>query len=151
MPLTQTTTSIPYIESPRFEVGPMKQSAIGILVAFALAGFMTPAGAAEIGVSVHFSASEISIIRDYYAQHGNTGNPGKKGGRQLPPGIAKNLARGKALPPGIAKQFLPDELVTRLPPPPAGYERVTIDGKVLLVEVATQIIHDILADIVFDR
>jgi len=149
MPLTQAAPSILYIEIPHFEVRTMKRSVIRILVALALAAFTVPAGAAEIGVSVHFSAGEISIIRDYYARHGNTTSPGKKGGRQLPPGIAKNLARGKALPPGIAKQFLPDELITRLPPPPAGFERVTIDGKVLLVEVATQVIHDILTDIVF--
>ena len=34
--------------------------------------------------------------------------------KRLPPGIAKNLARGKPLPPGIAKKFLPQDL--SLPP-----------------------------------
>jgi hypothetical protein len=29
----------------------------------------------------------------------------------LPPGIAKNVARGKPLPPGIAKRAVPAELV----------------------------------------
>jgi Ni/Co efflux regulator RcnB len=62
--------------------------------------------------------------------------------------IAKNLARGKPLPPGIAKQQLPDGLVHALPAPPRGYERIIVDGKVLLVEIATQVIHDILTDIV---
>ena len=52
------------------------------------------------------------------------------------------------LPPGIAKQQLPDGLVHALPAPPRGYERIIVDGKVLLVDVATQIIHDILTDIV---
>jgi Ni/Co efflux regulator RcnB len=66
----------------------------------------------------------------------------------LPPGIAKNLARGKPLPPGIAKQQLPDGLVHALPAPPRGYERIVVDGKVLLVDMATQVIHDILTDIV---
>jgi len=64
----------------------------------------------------------------------------------LPPGIAKNLARGKPLPPGIAKQYLPDSLVIALPAPPRGFERVVVDGKILLVEVATRVIHDILTD-----
>jgi Ni/Co efflux regulator RcnB len=39
-------------------------------------------------------------------------------------------------------------LLHALPPPPRGYDRVIVDGKVLLVEVATQVIHDILVDVV---
>jgi Ni/Co efflux regulator RcnB len=66
----------------------------------------------------------------------------------LPPGIAKNLARGKALPPGIAKQYLPGDLAAELPRPPVGYERIIVDGKILLVEIATRVIHDILTDAV---
>jgi hypothetical protein len=37
-----------------------------------------------------------------------------------------------------------------LPPAPHGYERIIAAGKVLLVEIATQVIHDILEDVVFD-
>ncbi len=65
----------------------------------------------------------------------------------MPPGIEKNLARGKALPPGIAKQVLPDGLLKRLPPAPHGYERILVSGRVLLVEIATQVIHDVLEDV----
>jgi Ni/Co efflux regulator RcnB len=36
--------------------------------------------------------------------------------------------------------------VRELPPPEPGYERVIIDGRVVLVDVATQVIHDILSD-----
>ena len=68
----------------------------------------------------------------------------------LPPGIAKNLARGKPLPPGIAKKALPGDLSRRLPPVRDGYERIIVDGRVLLVEIATQVIHDILVDAIFD-
>jgi hypothetical protein len=51
---------------------------------------------------------EIRIIRDYYsAQSGKL--------KSLPPGIAKNLARGKPLPPGIAKTRVPDDLIGLLP------------------------------------
>ena len=75
---------------------------------------------------------------------------GKKGkqGKSLPPGIARNLLRGKPLPPGIAKQALPAGLARVLPAPPKGYERVIVAGKVLLVEIATQVIHDVLEDII---
>ena len=103
--------------------------------------------------NIAFSSKEIAIIRDYYThvQH-DTGKAksGKQKNQGLPPGIAKNLARGKPLPPGIAKQQLPGDLARRLPPVRNGYERVVVDGRVLLVEIATQVIHDVLMDAIFD-
>jgi Ni/Co efflux regulator RcnB len=103
---------------------------------------------AEVRVGVEFSKDEVSIIASWYREHGHATHQktrGKNSG-SLPPGIAKNLARGKPLPPGIAKQYLPDSLVSALPAPPRGFERVVVDGKILLVEVATRVIHDILTD-----
>ena len=111
-----------------------------------------PEAVAELGVEVVFSDGEISVIGAWYRDHGpkqGHGNKGKKA-KGLPPGIAKNLAKGKPLPPGIAKQYLPDGLRNLLPAPPHGYERVIIDGKVLLIEIATRVIHDILVDVVLD-
>lgn len=105
---------------------------------------------AEIGVSVVFTDDEIRIIGAWYSEHGSSSHKGngKQKNKGLPPGIAKNLQRGKPLPPGIAKQHLPDGLIKTLPAPPKGYERIIVDGKVLLVEIATQVIHDVLMDIV---
>ena len=51
---------------------------------------------------------EIRIIRDYYSIPSRKPKP-------LPPGIAKNLARGKPLPPGLARTRAPDGLVVLLP------------------------------------
>ncbi len=110
-----------------------------------------PAVSGEIGVQVVFTNGEASIIRAYYRDHGSpsTGKKkGKKSGKGLPPGIAKNLQRGKPLPPGIAKQVLPRGLIDLLPRPPHGYERIILAGKILLVEVATQVIHDVLEDVI---
>jgi Ni/Co efflux regulator RcnB len=106
-------------------------------------------------LSVVFSKDEIAIIHSYYSQSHDDAGQGKhdkhqhQQGKPLPPGIAKNLARGKPMPPGIAKQQLPEALVRALPPVRPGYERVVVDGRVLLVEVATQVIHDVLMDAVF--
>jgi hypothetical protein len=104
-------------------------------------------------VSVVFSPKEVAIIRDYYVHAQPDAGKATSGGKQkrqgLPPGVAKNLARGKALPPGIAKQHLPGDLSRRLPPVRDGYERVIVDGRVLLVEIATQVIHDVLVDAIF--
>lgn len=128
----------------------MKRTVPALLVALLMfTGAPLPA-MADVGVSVEFSDEEIRIIGAWYENHepkaGRGGGKSKHKG--LPPGIAKNLSRGKPLPPGIAKQQLPDGLVHALPAPPRGYERIIVDGKVLLVEIATQVIHDILTDIV---
>ena len=123
------------------------------LTAFLLVGVLVtsakPVMAADLDVSVRFSSDEISIIHDFY--HRNTGHGGgNKAAKPLPPGIAKNLARGKPLPPGIAKRELPDTLVKRLPPVADGYERIIVAGRILLVEIATQVVHDILVDVILD-
>ena len=114
--------------------------------------FANTAFAGELGVQVVFSAGEIEIIGSWYkshgSSHGSSHGKGKKKSKGLPPGIAKNLARGKPLPPGIAKQYLPNSLRDVLPPPPKGYERIIVDGKILLVEIATRVVHDILSDII---
>ena len=104
----------------------------------------------EIGVGVVFSDGEIQIISGYYKRDDALSHHGKqKHGKQgLPPGIAKNLQRGKPLPPGIARQSLPAELTASLPQVPKGYERVVIDGRIVLIEVATQVIRDVLTDLV---
>ncbi len=104
--------------------------------------------AAPAGVAAVFSEQEIRIIREYYATHGLDQVGSKRKGKSLPPGIAKNLARGKPLPPGIAKQVLPADLVRALPRPPAGHDRVLVDGRIILIELGTQIVRDILTDIV---
>ena len=55
-------------------------------------------------VTVVFRESDHATFRDYFLTHKITAEP-------LPPGIAKNVARGKPLPPGIAKRAVPPELV----------------------------------------
>ena len=123
--------------------------AISLLFVLPLFAFSTSA-VADVGVSAVFSKGEVSIIAEWYSDHGSPTTHGKGGKKSkgMPPGIAKNLARGKPLPPGIAKQVLPQGLVALLPPVPRGYERIIVDGKVLLVEVATRVIHDILVDVI---
>ncbi len=80
-------------------------------------------------------------IRNWYTEY-PVGNV-----EALPPGIRKNLARGKPLPPGIAKQIAPAGLRSRVRVPD-GYEIIEVGLDVLLVEVATSIVHDILMDVV---
>lgn len=125
-----------------------KLSQVSVLLG--LLAFAGVAQASEAGIQIVFSDNEASIIRAYYREH-STSTPRTKKGKarkSLPPGIAKNLRRGKPMPPGIAKQVLPTGLIDRLPPPPRGYERIEAAGKILLVEIATQVIHDVLEDLI---
>jgi hypothetical protein len=119
----------------------------GLAVSFLV---QAPATAVDLDVSTRFSSNEISVIHDFFLDYHVDKKGGKKGSKPLPPGIAKNLARGKPLPPGIAKRALPSDLLVRLPPVADGYERIIVAGKILLVEIATQVVHDILVDVLLD-
>ncbi len=100
--------------------------------------------------ALSIGAEQAAVVRAYY-DNGSSGRGrgrGRNGG--LPPGIAKNLQRGKPLPPGIAKQYLPADVLIALPPLTRGFEYVVVAGKLLLVEISTQVIHDVLLDVLFD-
>jgi len=122
--------------------------AAAAVLAFA---FMTGTQADELSATIVFSADEVRIIRDYYREAQAEPQRNGRAGRRLPRGVAKNLARGKPLPPGLTKQYFPAELSVRLPPPPAGHERIIVAGKILLVEIATQVVRDVLTDVLFNR
>jgi hypothetical protein len=82
-----------------------------------------------------FDRGEVTIIRAYYREPAVRPKP-------LPPGIAKNLARGKPLPPGIAKRSLPTDLSSRLPVR-EGVERVLAGDQVVMVRAG--VVIDIVA------
>lgn len=77
--------------------------------------------------------------------------PGLAKRDQLPPGLQKQLERNGRLPPGLAKNPLPYEAVINLPPPPQGTERVVVDTSVVLLEKGTDLILDVLTDVLTKR
>lgn len=95
--------------------------------------------ALAVDIDVVITSDEARIIRDYFRLK-------PYAPQALPPGIAKNLARGKPLPPGIAKKALPVDLVYRLPHRD-GYELVIVGSDIVRVAVATGIIIDVLKDV----
>jgi hypothetical protein len=97
--------------------------------------------------AIVFTAPERRLILDYYAEPGHRAAASEK---RLPPGIAKKVARGGALPPGIAKCYLPGELDARLPPPP-GVERIVVGGDVILAEIATGLVYDVIKGVIGSR
>ena len=89
----------------------------------------------QVTVSAGFSAAERGVLAEYFAEHRYEAKP-------LPPGIAKNLARGKPLPPGIAKQRLPADLQGRLQTR-VGAEITIFGDRIVLLE-ASGLVVDIL-------
>ncbi len=85
--------------------------------------------------AVGFSMVERQIIVEFFAEHSYKA-------QALPPGIAKNLARGKPLPPGIAKKHLPAGLQARLPAR-VGFEISIFGNRIVLLE-ASGLVVDIL-------
>lgn len=70
-------------------------------------------------------------------------NYGLTGYQSLPPGIAKNLARGKPLPPGIAKKAVPASLLEQLPSYP-GYEWRIAGNDLVLIALSTAIVASVI-------
>lgn len=112
------------------------------------------------GVKASFDELERQMIYKYFGAHqessqaheqeyedeGGHGKGNKHKKKGLPPGISKKLARGGTMPPGIAKKFLPNDLEKQLPPAPQGYERRMVDNDIVLVEINTGKIADIITD-----
>ena len=67
-------------------------------------------------------------------------------GAKLPPGWQKKIARGEILPETVYAQAqpLPEVVIRKLPPPPAGTILVILDDKVLRLLEATRTIVDVL-------
>lgn len=70
-------------------------------------------------------------------------NYGLVGYQALPPGIAKNVARGEPLPPGIAKKTLPASMINDLPYYP-GYEWRAVGDDLVLVALSTAIVTAVI-------
>jgi hypothetical protein len=68
---------------------------------------------ADVAVNIIFTDAHRMRVREYYVAH-----PVRLAA--LPPGIAKNVARGKRLPPGIAKRGVPRDVLVLLPAPQPG-------------------------------
>jgi hypothetical protein len=117
-------------------------------------------------LDVAFSTAERRLISEYFKSTGRQaaqpGNPahghGKgKGRKDLPPGLAKRdglppgLAKKQQLPPGLGQVDLPRELAVRLPKVKPGYRRVIVEDDVLLVQIATDMVIDVLIDMARGR
>lgn len=100
-------------------------------------------------INAVFSDAERETIRQYFLKHPDQlqtpahPDAGAKAGGADSTG---EIVRGRQLPPGVLQQArpLPQELERALPPAPMGYARVILGGKVLLVDMGAQVVHDMI-------
>ncbi len=157
----------------------MRTSVFSLAATLFLAVFMAPMSpvpAQSVGEMI-FSAAERRIIAEYYAANyldadddgdslganergqGNDQGKGKgKGQGQgkgrsggLPPGLEKHLERNGQLPPGLTGRDLPVGLSGQLPPVRQGTRRIIVDRDVVLIDIATNVVIDVLIDVLRRR
>jgi hypothetical protein len=102
---------------------------------------------------VVFNDRDREQVRTYWVETYGRGKcpPGlaKKGNGCRPPGLAKErYVIGQRLPAVVVVQPAPRVLVTRLGPPPAGYEYVMVDGDLLKMAVGTRLVVDAIRAVV---
>jgi len=110
-------------------------------------------------LQVEITPLEKEIVKEHIAdiRQGQSKKPAPD--KTLPPGLAKKVARGGALQPGWQKKItrgevmppvvyaqaqpLPEVVIRKLPPPPAGTVLVTIDDKLVRLLEANRTILDV--------
>ncbi|HYH22427.1 MAG TPA: anti-virulence regulator CigR family protein [Azospirillum sp.] len=91
--------------------------------------------------AVTVRTGDRTLIQNYF-----TANP--VGVSPLPPGIARNVARGKPLPPGIARKQAPAALVAQLPYCAGGLECIVLGADLLILDAVNGLIRDVVRGVV---
>lgn len=107
---------------------------------------------ADVRIGGYFDDRHRHAVRSYYTQHYGNGRgcpPGlaKKNNGCMPPGQAKKWAVGQPLPAGVVIYAVPQPVLVRLPPPPAGYRYARVGDDIVLVQARNHIVVDIIYDL----
>src|SRR6266568_2507104 len=89
-----------------------------------------------------FSPRERQIINDCFEENRSDLPPGLAKRDRLPPGLERQLQRNGTLPPGLQKrvQPLPDFCTSRLPRLPQTWVRVSLGGRIILLDSRQRIV-----------
>jgi hypothetical protein len=101
------------------------------------------------GEQIIFTPQERTLITDWFRNSRGNLPPGLAKRDRLPPGLERQLRERGTLPPGLQKRLqpLPGDLERQLPRLPVGYRRGVVGGNVVLLETATQVIVDIIRNV----
>ncbi len=106
---------------------------------------------AEVPVGAYFGANQRTEVIQYYGQQRKAGGcpPGlaKKNNGCLPPGQAKKWKLGQALPGSVVLYPVPQAVIIKIGPPPAGHQYVRVANDLLLIAIGTQLVVDAIEDL----
>lgn len=94
-----------------------------------------------ISTSFYFSDVERSRIKGYYLYNRPQHRPMPPGHR---PKHSPRYQRHQVLPRGVAYSRLPSHLENRMPRLPANYMRIVIGGDVMIMNIRTRVIYDVI-------
>lgn len=127
---------------------------LAVVVAPALIGCETGPRYGEVAVRdphysmrVVFSDHDRRLIHDYYAPRYQRLPPGLAKKDRLPPGHAWRVRANQPVHDDARWRYLPYELEQRLTRMPAEYVRVVIGTDVVIMNVRTRVVVDVLEDI----
>ncbi len=99
----------------------------------------------------YFTEQHRGVIREYYAEQYREKRcpPGlaKKNNGCLPPGQAKKWFVGRPIPRDVVYYEVPQPVVIRLGPPPAGQRYVRVASDILLIAIGSGIVLDAISDL----
>jgi hypothetical protein len=102
-------------------------------------------------IEVHFDDRRRLAVREYYSEQVRSGKcpPGlaKKNNGCMPPGQAKKWTMGRPLPRDVVFYEVPQSLVVRLGPAPAGHRYVRVAADILLIAIGTSMVVDAIQDL----
>ena len=101
----------------------------------------------DVKVGAYFNDQHREAARSYYQAHySNRCPPGlaKKHNGCMPPGQAKKWAVGQPIPRGVVVYSVPQPVIVHLPPAPYGYRYARLGNDIVLVQVHSNLIVDII-------
>lgn len=123
--------------------------AVAVLAACILASFAAAAAPNERSDSRgHFNEHQREVVLHYFSEQQRRGScpPGlaKKNNGCNPPGQVRQWQIGQQLPQDVPWYQLSRELQIQLGQAPSGYRYAAVDNNILLLELGTQIVVDVI-------
>ena len=103
----------------------------------------------DVKVGAYFNDQHRDAARSYYHEHYSNAKscpPGlaKKNNGCMPPGQARKWAVGQPIPRGVAVYTVPQPVIVHLPPAPYGYRYARLGNDIVLIQVHSNLIVDII-------
>lgn len=102
-------------------------------------------------IQSHFDDRHRAVVREYYAEQFRHGRcpPGltKKRNGCMPPGQAKKWRIGRPLPREVIFHDVPQQVVVKIGPPPAGHRYVRVATDLLMIAIGTGMVVDAINDL----